>query len=77
MQGLAQRIISAAIAESRCAGAAWLYVHAAAENAAAVQLYTARCGFVLEQEETEAQARRLNRPRRMLFRQALRSAEEL
>ena len=50
---------------------AWLYVHAAAENAAAVQLYTAQCGFVLEQEESEAQARRLNRPRRMLFRQQL------
>ena len=70
-QGFAQRLISAAISESQRTGTRWLYVHAAAENMAAVRLYVGHCGFTLEQEETEVQARRLSRPRRMLFSQQL------
>lgn len=71
MQGFAQGLIRAAIEESRRAGIRWLYVHAAAQNTAAIKLYTQRCGFEQEQEEAEGTAIRLNRPRRYLFRQCL------
>jgi len=43
-----------------------LYVHVVFENRAAVELYR-RCGFEVEQEESESIARSLNRPRRLLL----------
>lgn len=68
MQGVAKRLIRVAIEEGSRAGIRWLYVHAAEQNTAAIQLYTQRCGFQLEQEEGAGIAIRLNRPRRLLFR---------
>jgi ribosomal protein S18 acetylase RimI-like enzyme len=68
-QGVARRLIQAAVRECGQMGVRWLYVHAAAPNVAAVQLYTHQCGFELEQEESEDMARRLNRPKRFLYRQ--------
>ncbi|CAL8463143.1 g2677 [Coccomyxa elongata] len=69
--GVANRLIRVAIEEGSRAGIRWLYVHAAEQNTAAIQLYTQRCGFQLEQEEGPGIAIRLNRPRRLLFRQCL------
>ena len=71
IQGAARRLIRVAIEEGSRAGIRWLYVHAAEQNTAAIQLYTQRCGFQLEQEEGAGTAIRLNRPRRLLFRQCL------
>ena len=45
-----------------------IYVHVLHSNAAARQLYVQRCGFAVEQEESEAVAVGLRRPSRMLLR---------
>lgn len=48
-------------------GVRYVYVHVAADNVAAVELYRGPGGFVLEQEESEGNARALGRPRRLLL----------
>ena len=68
---MARKLIQAAVEECGKAGVRWLYVHAAATNPAAVALYTQRCEFEAEQEENEDMARRLNRPKRFLFRRLI------
>jgi len=67
MQGIAKLLIGAAAEEAAQRGIQHLYVHVEAANAAARQLYTEQCGFLLEQEESEGTARALNRPRRLLL----------
>lgn len=67
-QGIAAALIAAATLHARAAGVEELYVHVMHSNAAARQLYLQRCGFVVEQEEGEAQAVALSRPTRMLLR---------
>lgn len=60
-------LIEAAAAEAARRGVEHLYVHVAADNAAARQLYLEQCGFSVEAEESENVARALNRPRRLLL----------
>jgi hypothetical protein len=48
-----------------------LYVHVKRGNSAARQLYLERCGFALEQEESDAAAMALKRPPRLLLRRTL------
>jgi len=66
-QGVAQALIREAERKAKAAGVSCLYVHVVAHNTPARCLYEARCGFSLEQEETEGMARALNRPRRQLL----------
>ena len=66
-QGIAAALVAAAVAHARAAGVQQLYVHVMHRNAAARQLYVQRCGFVVQQEEGEAQAVALSRPTRMLL----------
>lgn len=68
VQGIGEALIAAAIAQARKLGVLQLYVHVLHSNTAARQLYIHRCGFVVEQEETEATAAALKRPTRMLLR---------
>lgn len=49
------------------AGVEYLYVHVVADNAPALELYRSGCAFEVEAEESEAYARALQRPRRMLL----------
>ncbi len=66
-QGVAQQLITTAAHHLVQQGVRYLYVHVAADNTAAVELYQGPGGFVLEQEESEAAARALGRPRRLLL----------
>lgn len=65
-RGLAHALLAAAAARAAAAGVRHLYVHCVADNAPAAALYKAS-GFAVEAEETAAEARALNRPRRLLF----------
>ncbi|KAI8466093.1 MAG: hypothetical protein J3K34DRAFT_70518 [Monoraphidium minutum] len=65
-RGVAAALMAAAEAHAAAAGVAHLYVHVVASNDAAAALY-GRMGFVVEAEETEAQARTLGRPRRKIL----------
>lgn len=67
-QGIAAALIAAAAAHAGAAGVEELYVHVMHANDAGRRLYLQRCGFVVEQEEGEAQAVALSRPSRMLLR---------
>lgn len=60
-------------ARSPLQGVSHVYVHVAADNVAAVELYRGPGGFVLEQEESEGNARVLGRPRRLLLVRSLSS----
>lgn len=66
-KGVAAQLIQAAEAEASKQGVQYLYVHVAQENTAAVQLYCTRCGFHQEKKESEAVARGLSRPSRLLL----------
>lgn len=70
-QGVAQNLLMTAAQHLAAQGVRYMYVHVAADNAAAVQLYMGPGGFGLEQEESEAAARALGRPRRLLLVQEL------
>lgn len=70
-QGIAQALIREAVRRATAAGVSDLYVHVVADNIPARCLYEKRCGFLMEQEESESMARALNRPRRLLLRQSL------
>ena len=52
--------------EARQRGVAYLYVHVVPSNMAARGLYTA-CGFTVEQQESAAFTRKLNRPQREIL----------
>jgi ribosomal protein S18 acetylase RimI-like enzyme len=67
VQGIAKMLINAAMEEAARRGVQHMYVHVAADNTAARQLYIEQCGFRVEQEESEGFARALNRPRRLLL----------
>ena len=71
MQGIGAALIEAGAAHARAAGVQQLYVHVIADNAAGVSLYKRRCGFAQEQAESEATARALGRPARLLLRRSL------
>jgi ribosomal protein S18 acetylase RimI-like enzyme len=67
MQGIGKMLINASMEEAARRGVQHMYVHVVADNRAARQLYIDQCGFQVEQEESEAYARGLNRPRRLLL----------
>ena len=66
-QGLGKKMMEVAIKRAKAKGVAWLYVHVEDKNYAARALY-AKCGFEVEQEETETMARENGKPRRLLLR---------
>lgn len=68
---MAKGLVAEAKRIAEAAGVQQLYVHARARNAAAVALYTRRCGFSMERREAEGEARALGRPPRVLLRCAL------
>jgi hypothetical protein len=73
VQGVAGALVMAASEVAAAAGVEHLYVHVVADNMAAITLYCQRCGFEVEKEETEAFARQLNRPRRLLLHRCISS----
>ena len=70
VQGIAAALVEAGAAHACGAGVQQLYVHVIAANAAGVGLYAVR-GFEQEQAESEAAARALGRPARLLLRRSL------
>lgn len=74
LQGIAAALVEAGAAHARGAGVRQLYVHVIAANAAGVGLYVQR-GFAQEQAESEATARALGRPPRLLLRRGLGAGE--
>ncbi|KAK9833535.1 hypothetical protein WJX81_002854 [Elliptochloris bilobata] len=70
-QGIAAALVEAGAEHARASGVQQLYVHVIAANAAGVGLYAERCGFKREQAESEATARALGRPARLLLRRSL------
>lgn len=71
MQGVASAMIELAHQYAGHMGVAYLYVHAAVDNASAIHLYQNHCGFDIEQAESADIARGLNRPKRILLRKAV------
>lgn len=69
-QGIAAALIEAASDLARSRGVEHMYVHVVADNAPAAQLYR-RLGFEREAQESEAFARALRRPRRLLLHKQL------
>ncbi|KAG2494066.1 hypothetical protein HYH03_007709 [Edaphochlamys debaryana] len=69
--GVARALLSHAETVARRQGVEWLYVHVVADNTPAVRLYCNAMGFQVEQEESEAYARSLQRPRRLLLAKGL------
>lgn len=67
-QGIAAQLIDTAKRLAAAAGVAQLYVHVRTRNAAALALYTRRCGFAVERRETESEGQALGRPPRVLLR---------
>ena len=70
-QGIATALVQEACELAAARGVQHMYVHVVADNAPAKHLYEAQCGFTTEQEEADAFARALNRPRRLLLHRAL------
>ena len=70
VQGIAAALVEAGAAHARAARVQQLYVHVIAANAAGVGLYV-QLGFAQEQAESEATARALGRPARLLLRRDL------
>ena len=66
-RGLGKALVLDGARRAAAAGVSDLYVHVVADNEPARRLYQAQCGFQVEQEEGEAVARALNRPRRLLL----------
>jgi hypothetical protein len=69
-RSVARALMAAAEAAAAVAGVRHLYVHVVADNVSAAGLYTG-CGFEVEAEEGEAQARALRRPRRKILHKRL------
>mmetsp|Transcript_5731 Transcript_5731/g.16397 ORF Transcript_5731/g.16397 Transcript_5731/m.16397 type:complete len:484 (-) Transcript_5731:949-2400(-) len=67
-RGVAKLLIEEAKRIAAVEGVQWLYVHARSRNPAALALYTRHCGFITERRETEAEAKALSRPPRVLMR---------
>ncbi|KAF8072392.1 Coatomer subunit gamma [Scenedesmus sp. PABB004] len=74
-RGIAAALLTAAEARAAALGVAHLYVHVVHDNAPARGLY-ARLGYEAEAEETEAFARALRRPRRLLLHKRLAGAAD-
>jgi ribosomal protein S18 acetylase RimI-like enzyme len=69
-RGYAAALVSAAAARARAAGVRHLYVHCVADNAPALALYTA-AGFVVEAQESAADAHLRKHARRLILTRAL------
>lgn len=69
-RGVARALMLAAEAHAASQGVRHLYVHVVADNAPAERLYL-QMGFQMEEEETEAFARSLRRPRRKILHKQL------
>lgn len=66
-QGVAAKMIAEAKRLAAAQGVQHMYVHARLRNHSAQRLYSSTCGFTVEQRETEAVARGLGRPPRVLL----------
>lgn len=66
-QGLAASLLQYGERVALRQGARYMYVHVIASNTPALELYTKRGGYSVEEAETEAFARALDRPRRLLL----------
>ena len=66
-QGVATQLIHAAVQLAGGMGVKHLYVHVRTRNAAGLALYVQRCGFAVEQRETESAGQALGRPPRVLL----------
>ncbi|KAK9829368.1 hypothetical protein WJX72_005439 [[Myrmecia] bisecta] len=66
-RGVAAALIEAACRKAAARGVQYMYTHVHASNIAAVQLYSQRCGFTVEQSEKIAYARAGNRPKQLLL----------